>query len=245
MYDHQFIHVVRRLVFDYVQSPSLKHLRDPRSLDEITQRIIQAVDKRPTLWRKWECEREALLRAAAECWVPTEDLRQFLNSLPGPLLTALDVVQRLRAIHEESYCSYPDERLRDGCLELYARETAEGSELPAIIGALQEYVEQGRERLRVQAEASRRERLLQEKEALEARFLAGADCNWTSIGGSKALYIRKNGRTYRLAPTKDKRWDLARIRDVDDPGTQIGIYGARRDANKVLAKISYEPERRW
>jgi hypothetical protein len=45
--------------------------------------------------------------------------------------------------------------------------TAEGTELPAIIGALQDYVEQGRERLRLEAEASRRERLLEEKAALK------------------------------------------------------------------------------
>jgi hypothetical protein len=245
MYDHQRIHAVRRLLSEYVQSPSFKHLRDPRSIDGLTQRIIQVVDQQPTVWRKWEGEREALLRAAAECWVPTEGLRQFLNSLPGPTLTPMDVVQRLRALPDESYCAYPDERLRDGCLELYARETAEGTELPAIIGALQEYVEEGRERLRLEAEAARREQLLDEKEALEGRFLSGADCKWTSIGGSKALYIRKNGRAYRLAPAKDKRWDLFRIRDVEDPGTRIGTYGARGDANKVLSKLAYEPEPRW
>lgn len=58
-------------------------------------------------------------------------------------------------------------------------------------------MEEGRERLRLEAEAARRERLLEEKEALEGRFLSGADCKWTSIGGSKALYIRKNGRACR------------------------------------------------
>jgi hypothetical protein len=69
--------------------------------------------------------------------------------------------------------------------------------------------------------------------------------SWTSIGGSKALYIRKNGRAYRLAPTKDKRWDLFRVRDVEDAGTRVGTYGVRGDVNKVLSKLAYEPEPRW
>jgi hypothetical protein len=245
MYDHERIQSVRRLLSEYVQSPSLRHLRDPRSIDSLTQRLIQAVDREPTVWRKWEGEREALLRAAADCWVPLEDLRQFLNCLPGPALTGTDVAQRLRAIHEEPYSTYPDERLREGCLELYARETAAGTELPAIIGALREYVEQEQELRRIEAEAARRERLKEEKDALERRFRAGADCKWTSVGGSKALYIRKNGRAYRLSPTKDQRWDLFRIQDVVDPGARVGVYGSRGDANKALAKLAYEPEPRW
>lgn len=245
MYDHEHIQAIRRLLHDYVQSPSLRHLRDPRSIDGLTQRIIQAIDREPTIWRKWEGEREALLRAAADCWVPTEDLRQFLNGLSGPALTNTDVAQRLRAIHEEPYNTYPDEDLRDSCLELYARETAEGTELPAIVGALQEHVERERERRHLEWDAARRERLKEEKEALERRFLAGADCKWTPIGGSKALYIRKNGRAYRLSPTKDKRWDLFRIQDVDDAGARIGTYGSRGDVNKALIKLAYEPEPRW
>jgi hypothetical protein len=68
MYDHERIQAVRRLLYDYVQSPSLRHLRDPRSIDGLTQRIIQVVHREPTVWRKWEGEREALLRAAADCW---------------------------------------------------------------------------------------------------------------------------------------------------------------------------------
>lgn len=245
MYNPQRTYAVRRLLLEYVQSPSLRHLRDPHSIDGLTQRIVQAVDHEPSVWRKWEGEREALLRAAAECWIPAEDLRQFLNSLPGPALTIMDVVQRLRAIHDEAYSSYPDERLKDGCLDLYQRELAEGTEMPAIIGALQEHVEQERERLRLEAEAKRLGRLKEEREELERRFLSGADCKWTQVGGSKALYIRRNGRAYRLEPTKDKRWDLFRVQNADDRGAKVGTYGSRGDANKALAKLAYEAEPRW
>ncbi len=245
MYDNERIYAVRRLLFQYVQSPSLRHLRDPQSIDSLVQRIIETVDRQPSVWRKWEGEREALLRAAADCWIPIEDLRRFLNSLPGPALTTTDVAQRLRAINEEPYNKYPDEDLRPGCLDLYKREVAEGTELPAIVGALQEFVEQESERRRREADAAYRERQKEEREALERRFVSGADCKWTSVGGSKALYVRKNGRAYRLSPTKDKRWDLFRIQDVDDTGKQVGTYGSRGDASKALAKLAYEPEPRW
>jgi hypothetical protein len=245
MYDAERIYAVRRLLYEYVRSPSLRHLRDQHSIENLTQRIIEAVDCQPSVWRKWEGEREALLRGAAECWVPVEDLRQFLNSLPGPKLTATDVTQRLRALHEESYSSYPDERLQEGCIEIYKREVAAGTEMPAITGAIREYVEQESERLRREAEEAYRESQREEREALERRFLTGADCKWTPIGGSRALYVRKNGRAYKLSPTKDKRWELRRIKDVDDPGKELGIYGSRGDASKALTKLAYEPEPRW
>jgi hypothetical protein len=140
--------------------------------------------------------------------IPIEDLRKFLNSLAGPPLTPTDVTQCLRSVHEEAYNRYPDERLREICLELYNREVSEGAELPAIVGALQELIELEGERLRREAEAAYRERQREEREALQRRFLSGADCKWTPVDGSKALYIRRNGRAYRLSPTKSKRWDL-------------------------------------
>jgi hypothetical protein len=75
--------------------------------------------------------------------------------------------------------------------------------------------------------------------------LSGADCSWTTVAGSKAFYIRKNGRAYRLAPAKDRRWDLFRIEEVDDLGKPVGTYGSRGDASKALVKLAYGPEPRW
>lgn len=244
MYENERMRSVRNLLSEYVESPSLRHLRDPRSIDKLAQRIIQAVDREPSVWTKWVGEREALLRAAALCWVPIEGLIRFLNSLPGPALTATDVAQRLRAVHEEPYNTYPDEALREGCLVLYEREVAEGTEMPAIVGALQEFVEEEGNRLRHEAEVAYRERQKEAREALERRFLSGADCKWTPVGGSKAFYLRINGRAYRLAPNKDKRWDLVRIEAIDDPGDWVGTYGSRRDASNAIAKLAYEPEPR-
>lgn len=55
--------------------------------------------------------REEVAKSAAPCWIPMEDFRAFLNNLPGPPLTKTDVEQRLRAIWEEPYTSYPNEAL--------------------------------------------------------------------------------------------------------------------------------------
>lgn len=245
MFDYERLQTVRRLIFDYVRSPSLRHIRDPHSVDTLAQQIVNALTHEPTVWHKWEGQREELLRAAACCWVPHEELQGFFNAMPGLPLTLTDVAQRLRAIHEEPYTSYPSEALRDGCLALFEREKAQGTELPAIIGALQEYVEAETERRRVASEAAYRKRQAEEREALERRFLAGADCKWTPLNGSKDVFTRKNGRAYRLSPTKDKRWELFRIADVEDAGARIGAYGTRGDVNKALAKLAYEPEPRW
>lgn len=197
------------------------------------------------MWRKWDGLREPFLKSAALCWVPIEDLAAFLNELPGPPLTKTDVAQRLRAFHEEPYESYPNEDVKVGCLALYEHEKAASTEMPAIVGALQEFVESEEQRLRDEQRAAGRRRAEEERIALEERFLAGADCKWTPIGNSEELYIRKNGRPFRLSPTKEKRWDLHRIESREVAGKIVGTYGTRGDANRVIAKLAYEPEPRW
>lgn len=236
---------VRKLVTEYLRSPSISHMRDPHSIDQLVEQIIGAIDREPSVWRKWQGKREAFLKAAAPYWLPLEDLRDFLNAMPGPALTPTDVEQRVRAINEEPYTSRRDEDLRPGCEALYAREMAEGTELAAIVGALEDYVYfEGMKLDEARAEARRR-RIEDDRLALEQRFLSGADCKWTAIERSPELYTRINGRAYRLSPTKDKRWELLRIQSVEDAGARIGVYGSRGDVTKVLAKLAYEPEPRW
>lgn len=163
--------------------------------------------------------------------------------MPGPALTTTDVAQRLRAFWEEDYGPYPDEALQPGCLAIYEKEKASGTELPAIIGALQEHVEREEERLRTEHEAAWRQRIEEERIALEQRFLSGADCKWTPVQKSKELYCRINGRSYRLSPTSDRMWNLHRIVSLEDSsGSWIGKYQRRGDATKVLTKLAYQPE---
>jgi hypothetical protein len=55
-----------------------------------------------------------------------------------------------------------------------------------------------------------------------------------------------NGRLYRVKQGKDRRWSLFRVASVDDQkGALLGQYSGRKEANKVIAKIAYEPEPRW
>ena len=54
MIANQRIYEVRRLIFEYVKSPSLRHLRDPASVNGLAERIITAIDREPSIWQKWE-----------------------------------------------------------------------------------------------------------------------------------------------------------------------------------------------
>jgi hypothetical protein len=241
--DRQY--AVASLLFDFVKSPSLRHLRDPYSIHKLTREIVKALDGASSVWKKWETEREEVAQAAAPCWIPVEDLRAFLNKLPGPPLTKTDVEQRLCAIFEEPHTTYPKHELKDGCLVLYQSEKAQGTEMRAIIGALQQHIECEEDRLRHEHEESYRRWKEEERVKLEQRFLSGADCGWSAIEKSEAFYCRRNGRAFRIAQGKDKRWMLYRIKDFGDKGSVLGNYQGRREATKALETVAYAPEAQW
>ncbi|WP_158273156.1 hypothetical protein [Caulobacter sp. HMWF025] len=56
--------------------------------------------------------------------------------------------------------------------------------------------------------------------------------------------MRKNGRAFRLSPTKEKRWELHRIEVPTDAGDLLVVYATRGAASKVIDKIAYEPDLR-
>ena len=243
--DNERYYAVVSMLAEYVRSPSLRHIRDPHSLQKVAKEIVKAIDRAGSVWAKWDGPREQIARAAAPCWIPINDLLAFLNRLPGPALTRTDVAQRLRAFYEEPYEHYPNEDLKDGCLVLYEAEKAQGTEMPAIIGALQEFIELEEDRLSREREEAYRHRQQEEKARLQQRFMAGADCGWIQIGKPEEFYCRRNGRAYRVVRGKDKRWNLFRIASVEDEGGLLGTYQGRREASKALEKLAYEPEPRW
>jgi len=247
MSEDERVWAVKGLLFDYVKSPSLRHIRDPHSVTRLAQEIVRRIDQGNSIWRKWDGQREILLKSALGCWVPTDDLWHFLNHMPGPPLTRTDVAQRLKAFEEEDFYSYPKEELQAGCLVVYGREKADGTELPAIIGLLREHIEREEERLHTEQRAEYQRQREEDRLAREQRLLSGADCKWTQLKNSQHWYCRANGRTYRLSPTKDKMWSLCRVTSVSDEeqGAVIGKYRQRGDATKVIAKMAYEPEPRW
>jgi len=245
MFDYQGQADVRRLLFRYLQSPSLRHLRDPKQVDRLAEEIVTAIDHTSPLWSKWDVVRAELLKAAAKTWIPVGDLVAFLNGLPGPSFTQTDVEQRLRAFQEEPYADlYPDERVKDACLALYAAELEAGTELTAIVGALQEFADEEERRLDRVLQVAWKAAQAADRLALERRFLSGADCKWTPLDGSKAVFTRVNGRAYRLTPTQDKRWQLHRIKEATEPGDLIGVSSTRGAANQVIEKVAYGPELR-
>jgi hypothetical protein len=148
MSDDERIWAVRELLLNYVRSPSLRHVRDPHSLGRLAQDIVKRIDSGNSIWSKWDGQREVLLKSAVACWIPIEDMREFLNRMPGPRLTTTDVAQRLKAFEDEQHYAYPNEELHSGCLALYEKEKTEGTELPAVVGLLRDHVEREEERLR-------------------------------------------------------------------------------------------------
>lgn len=249
MLEDERVWAVKKLLFDYVKSPSLRHIRDPHSVSILARNIVGRIDRANAIWQKWDGQRDLLIKSAVGCWVPIEDLRDFLNMMPGPSLTRTDVAQRLRALEEEDTFRFPREELKAGCQALYEREKVDGTELPAIVGALQEFVEAEEVRLRREQQAEYRRRQEAEQTAKEQRLLSGADCKWTQIRKSQNWYCRSNGRTYRLTPTPEKRWRLDRVQSVSDDGEgegeEVGTYRARGEATKVVAQVAYQPEPRW
>ncbi|TPJ27157.1 hypothetical protein [Mesorhizobium sp. B2-8-3] len=247
MREDERISAVKELLFDYVKSPSLRHIRDPYSVIRLAHEIVRRVDRGNSIWRKWDGQREVLLKSAVGCWIPIEALRDFINEMPGPQVTATDVGQRLKAFEEEEYFSYPKEELQQGCLALYEKEKADGTELPAIIGLLRDHVEREDERHRTEQLENYQKWREEHRIAREQRLLSGADCKWTQLQKSPHWYCRANGRTYRLSPTNDKMWKLYRVNSVseDDVEALIGKYQRRGDATKVVSKMAYQPEPKW
>ncbi|NIJ39518.1 hypothetical protein FHR22_004268 [Sphingopyxis panaciterrae] len=233
--------MVSQMLFDYLKSPSLKHIRDPYQVRKLATDIVSRLDRANPLWQKWDPAREELARATVPSWIPVEALTEHLNAMGGPPLTLTDVRQRMAAMELETYASYPDERLKDACLEHFVHQTHLGTEIPAIIGLLSEFVESEQARLKDEHMAAYRTRQEEERLALEQRFHSGADCKRTPIAKSKEVYCRANGRTYRLSPTPDGMWLLHRIKDVGE-SELVGRYRGRREASATLQKVAFTPE---
>ena len=223
--------IVRDLLLDYVKSPSLRHIRDVYSINKLAHEIVRRMDRGNSIWKKWDATREVLLESTVACWVPIEDLRKFLNSMPGPQLTATDVEQRLKAF-EEKLVAYPDEDLKEGCLALYEKEKAEGTEMFAIIGLLRDHLDSEEERLHTEQ---------------QEQYQRWREEDRTQLQKSRHWYCRANGRTYRLSPRDDKMWDLYRVNSIadDEEGALVGKYRARGDATKAVKEMAYKPEPRW
>lgn len=62
--------IVRHLLFEFVKSPSLRHIRDPNSLIQLSLEIVRRIDRESSYWAKWNPLRETLLKSSLGCWIP-------------------------------------------------------------------------------------------------------------------------------------------------------------------------------
>lgn len=242
-----YVYTVRRIIADYVRSPSLRHLRDFQNLEKVSKEVVIALERDHGIWRKWDGTKDEAAKLSLGSWIPLGDLVDFLNTLPGPKLTKTDVQQRILALEEEESI-YPQNDFREACEALYRKELDEGTDFFAILLALRRLVEELHSQRYDEQRRRQKEAREQTKLESEQRLQSGADCPWTSIGASKSAYCRVNGRTYRLAIQSDKRLELTRVRKVDDAeaGVSMGLYRDRGTATAAVKKIAFEIEpRSW
>ena len=159
MFMNQRTQVVYSLLAEYVRSPSLRHMREERSLAKLALEIVTKLDQDSSIWKKWEGPRDKILGVAIECWIPKADMLDFLNILPGPALTMTDLEQRMKSMIEEEYLGDPEPKLEAECLAIYQAEKAAGTEMPAIIERLSDYTSAQFQRLRDERRAEEERRL--------------------------------------------------------------------------------------
>lgn len=243
MLEDDRVHIVKQLLFEHFKSPSLRHIKDSYVIIKLAQDIVKKLDRGNSPWTKWTGPRELLVESATACWIPVSDLQDHLNRMEGPTLSFSDVEQRLKAFADERYSEYPRDELREGCLAAYQAEKLLGTEMPALVGVLRDYVARQEERLQQERDAQRRNVREAQAATAEQRLVSGADCRWTPRKGTKDTYCRVNGRLFRLTTTPDKRCELYRSESLEsDKDHLLGKYLNRSGATKAVAKIAYQPE---
>jgi hypothetical protein len=148
---------------------------------------------------------------------------------------------------EEEHWDWPNEDIQPRCLSVYEEEKMKGTELPAIIGLLRDYVDRDVQRIRTEREEKYRRQREQDQTVREQRPTSGDDCKWTQVQKSPRWYYRANSKTYRLSATKDKKSSLYRVTLISDNenGALIGKYQRCGDATKVGDAMAYQPEPKW
>ena len=100
---NQRTQVVYSLLAEYVRSPSLRHMREERSLAKLALEIVTKLDRDSSVWKKWEGPRDKVLGAAIECWIPKAEMLDFLNSLPNHKTVVLDCIPTAENLAREAF----------------------------------------------------------------------------------------------------------------------------------------------
>jgi len=141
---------------------------------------------------------------------------------------------------EEGF-EWPNDDYKTRCLEIYEREKAAGTEMPAIIREIREQLDVWEQRDREAREEAWQRSKQQARTEHQARLRAGLDCGWIDLDQRDIFYCRLNNRLFRITRDKQKRWELVRISAIEESkGLVIGHYTDRKEANKVIRKVAFE-----
>lgn len=217
------------------------YLAHSRGVQNLAQEILKDFNGAGALWAKWSADRMQLLDLAKTCWIPVDGLQKALNALPGPPLTTTDVEQRMKVLLDDRFVDQPRADLREGCREIYRAEVQQGTELRAIISAIDDYLgEVCSLECREEHERQEREREAKRMEQ-EMKLLSGVDCGWTRLGSSDDWFRRDVGRLFRLRKVRDATWELSEMQVIDrlEDCRVIGTYKGRRQAREAIEDIVF------
>ncbi|MDO8900272.1 MAG: hypothetical protein Q7V15_02855 [Phenylobacterium sp.] len=54
MFFDERVSMVTRLLHRHLESPSLRHVRDPKVIGHLAEEIVSTIDRRPSIWQKWD-----------------------------------------------------------------------------------------------------------------------------------------------------------------------------------------------
>lgn len=219
MSDDRRIEIVAKILADkYYQA----HFNAPHSMARI---ILAALDER-ALVAKWEGARQKFLEEhdVSECWIPQQDVVDYLNKLPGKPVTVADLRAFLVEVYE--YHNKPDHDDQVDCLRVYSREKEAGTDLSGIVKAIQdEVLTPAYEK---EAEEHEREKQARDEALVESgsefgfinRFTTGLETPVGKYGyRAKDWYGRFGGQLYRLVHVGNKQYRLLSIKKLGDEGT--------------------------
>lgn len=237
LHDYEIIQQVAHLIMRRVADGSLNSVANVRYL---AHEIVRNLDGEHTLWTKWSADRTKLLDRAQNCWIPVEGLQEALNTLPGAALTVTDIEQRLKELWKTTFGNSPREELQEDCLRIYASERAQGTEFTAIVGAIGDFLQEVEHREAHEnyerAEARREAARIAEQQ----RLLSGVDCDWTTLGTSVDLFLRRKGRLFRLTKIEPLEWELSEVPSLDrgEDAKVLGRFRGRGLARTAIYELT-------
>jgi hypothetical protein len=215
--DH--LHIIEQIIYNYKQSTRWHDFK----ASELARKIMAALNK----GQKWDSERRIAASTGRECWIPTEDLVAYLNSLPGPPITEGDLMALPLPRWDE-----PIPEARDECLRVYYREKQAGT----AWGAMMEIIQNEAVLPAFDKQHSEQRRL--RREGALRRIRSGEEVyGFIEVPDQRDWYSRHDGQLFRLQKLSRDQYALFSVSDLGEEGlpTQPHIFKARSQARDAVA----------